>query len=190
MKKVFFGIIALTTSVFFACQQTDSHAGHEGHEHAADEASAEVSYPKDSLSADGATSWHGNRISGNDALDATKLLAMMQGKTVMENLTFSAPVEECCQTKGCWMQVKTSPGDAMRVTFKDYGFFVPKDASGSVAVMHGKAVLDTVSVEMLRHYAEDGGKPAAEIAKINKPEIKVAFEADGVVLRKDLKKKS
>ena len=32
-----------------------------------------------------------------------------------------------CQAKGCWMTMKTPDGREMRVRFKDYAFFVPKD---------------------------------------------------------------
>jgi hypothetical protein len=39
-------------------------------------------------------------------------------------------------------------------------------------------------VEALRHYAEDGGKTADEIAAITEPEIELVFEASGVRLKK------
>ena len=99
----------------------------------------------------------------------------------------SAKVEgeivEVCQKKGCWMTVKKDDGSTVRVTFKDYGFFVPKDAAGKWVVMEGIAFFDTLSVETLKHYAEDAGKPAEEIAKITEPEFKLSFEAEGVIIK-------
>lgn len=92
-------------------------------------------------------------------------------------------IVEVCQSKGCWMKIRKSDGTEVRVTFKDYGFFVPKDGAGKWAVFQGVAYYDTLSVETLRHYAEDAGKTAAEIAAITKPEYNVAFEAEGVIIK-------
>ena len=36
---------------------------------------------------------------------------------------------------------------------------------------------------MLKHYAEDAGKSQKEIDKITKPEYKISFIADGVIIK-------
>ena len=69
------------------------------------------------------------------------------------------------------------------VRFKDYGFFVPKNADGSEAIVHGKAYLDVIRVAQLKHYAKDGGKPQSEIDAIKQPKITYAFQADGVLMK-------
>jgi hypothetical protein len=69
------------------------------------------------------------------------------------------------------------------VTFKDYGFFVPLESGGKTALMKGIAYYDTISVEMLKHYAEDAGKSEEEIALITEPELAISFEASGVKLK-------
>jgi len=66
------------------------------------------------------------------------------------------------------------------VRFKDYGFFVPKDISGKDVIVEGKAYSTEVSVEELRHYAEDAGKSKEEIMAITEPEQTYAFLATGV----------
>lgn len=93
-------------------------------------------------------------------------------------------VSEVCQKKGCWMTlVSDEPGKpAMRVTFKDYAFFMPKDLSGKRVVIDGFAFVDVTSVDDLRHYAEDAGKTPEEIAAIKEPKREVAFEAAGVLI--------
>lgn len=40
----------------------------------------------------------------------------------------------------------------------------------------------TISVETLRHYAEDAKKSPEEVAKITDPKKELAFEAKGVVI--------
>ena len=64
-------------------------------------------------------------------------------------------LHKLCQ-KGCWMDVKVAEGDTMMVRFKDYGFFVPKEGAEDLGtIMYGTAKMDTISVDLLRHYAED-----------------------------------
>ena len=97
------------------------------------------------------------------------------------NIVIEGTIEEVCRQKGCWMRV-TDDGHELFVRFKDYGFFVPRDAAGRRAVMHGVAVAELTSVEELRHYAEDAGRSEAEIARIIEPERRVIFYADSVLI--------
>lgn len=94
-------------------------------------------------------------------------------------------VDEVCQNKGCWMKLKLADDQQVMVKFKDYDFFVPKDIAGQEVVFNGKAFISEVSVGELRHYAEDAGKPAEEIAAITQPEATLSFEADGVLLKSE-----
>lgn len=93
-------------------------------------------------------------------------------------------VESVCQVKGCWMKLKLDNGETMRVTFKDYGFFVPKDIAGQKVIVEGVAKTKTTSVAELQHYAEDAGKTKEEIAKITEPKTELTFVADGVLVPK------
>ncbi|TGE13906.1 DUF4920 domain-containing protein [Hymenobacter elongatus] len=90
---------------------------------------------------------------------------------------------EVCQAKGCWLTIATAEGKQMRVRFKDYAFFVPKDISGKTVVVNGWAHREEVPVEDLRHYAQDAGKSAQEVAAITQPEEQLNFEADGVLVQ-------
>lgn len=106
------------------------------------------------------------RISGNDSI-AIKL---------------TGTITEVCKMKGCWMNLDMENGEKMRVTFKDYGFFVPKDAAGKKVVVEGFAYNDVTSVDMLRHFAEDEGKSAEEVAAITSDKSEITFIAHGVAL--------
>lgn len=90
---------------------------------------------------------------------------------------------EVCQMKGCWMKLDMGNNQTMTVRFKDYGFFVPKDAAGKMAVIDGFAKKSVTSVEMLKHYAEDGGKTQAQIDSIIAPKEGYTFEAVGVIIK-------
>ncbi|GAA3947774.1 DUF4920 domain-containing protein [Hymenobacter algoricola] len=88
-----------------------------------------------------------------------------------------------CQAKGCWLTMATPDGSEMRVRFKDYAFFVPKNITDKTVVINGWAHREVVPVSDLQHYAKDAGKSAQEIAAITKPEEQLNFEADGVLVQ-------
>ena len=90
---------------------------------------------------------------------------------------------DVCPKKGCWMNVLVET-DTVFVKFKDYAFFVPKQGvSGKTIYMTGEINNDTISVEMLKHYAEDANKSQSHINSITEPKIKLNMIADGVVIK-------
>jgi hypothetical protein len=126
--------------------------------------------------------YYGDTITTAGALPAAELPKLMEGKETM-NVKLVGKIEECCQKKGCWMKVDIGGGQTVRVSFKDYGFFVPMNSAGKEVVMEGIATMDVTSVESLRHFAEDAGKSKEEIAAITEPKKELVFEASGVILR-------
>lgn len=127
----------------------------------------------------------GATITADGAISYDELMPKM-AKTDSLAVKVTGKVKEVCQKKGCWMTlVSDQPGyPEMRVTFKDYAFFMPKDLSGQRVVIDGFAFVDVTSVDDLRHYAEDAGKTKEEIAAITQPKREVAFEAAGVLIVK------
>ena len=71
----------------------------------------------------------------------------------------------------------------VRVTFKDYSFFMPKDLAGKRIVAEGMLKEDVLSEADARHYAEDAGKSKKEIEKIKGDQRELTFEATGVRVR-------
>ncbi len=127
--------------------------------------------------------YYGDSIGITNAIPAAQLPNVMGDAKEKDNIRIEGVVQEVCQKKGCWMTMRMADGETIRITFKDYGFFLPMDASGRKAIMEGKAFVAVTSVEELKHYAEDAKKSKEEIAKITKPERKLTFEARGVVLQ-------
>lgn len=118
----------------------------------------------------------------NKAEMMKKYKKLKKGDTLV--VQFESTIKSVCKKKGCWMKMELKDDNSSFVKFKDYGFFVPLNADNSDAIVNGKMFVDVESVEELRHYAKDGGKSAAEIAKITKPEVTYAFLADGVYIKK------
>lgn len=98
-------------------------------------------------------------------------------------VALKATVVEVCQVKGCWM-ILVDGDTKVRVTFKDYGFFMPKNLAGAVVVVEGVLSEEVLSEKDARHYAEDAGKSKAEIAKIKGDQRELGFEATGVLAPK------
>lgn len=92
-------------------------------------------------------------------------------------------VQQVCQVKGCWMDVRLTDNTVMKVRFKDYGFFVPKDLKGKTVVLNGLAYNQTISVAEQRHYAQDAGKSAAEVRAIKAPRKSITYTASGVMVK-------
>ena len=95
----------------------------------------------------------------------------------------SGEIKEVCTKKGCWFAMELPNGQSMRVTFKDYGFFIPTNSQGFPIVMDGVATLSETDVETLRHFAEDQGKSKEEVEAITEPKKEITFEATGVVIK-------
>lgn len=137
----------------------------------------------ETAAADTSLQYFGDSITQDGAIPSTELAAKMQGQDSLK-VKLTGTITEVCQKKGCWMTMNIGNDKTMQVKFKDYAFFVPKDASGKTVFLEGVAFTDTTSVAELQHYAEDGGKSKEEIAKITEPEINISFEASGVILKK------
>lgn len=186
MKKYFNILFALAIPfAFAACNQVEKQDNKDDQEKSDSTKTEELSQSEKQAKEEQelSDSLHfGKLVEINGALTIDEFASQMEGQDSIE-VKLAAKAEDVCQTKGCWMKVKTADGSLMRVTFKDYGFFVPKNIAGKNVVLEGVAFQDTVSVEDLRHFAEDGGKSKEEIAAITEPEIAVSFVADGVVIQ-------
>lgn len=163
MKKIlvlFIGVLTL-----FACKEKTNDS----------ENSAEEAYMS-----------FGEKITTEETLSkeemATKYKNLQEGDTV--SVKFASNINEVCKSKGCWMKLDLGEDKESMVRFTDYGFFVPMDADNKEVIVDGRAFITKISVEEQQHYAKDAGKSEEEIAMITEPKVTLAFEADGVLIKK------
>ena len=127
----------------------------------------------------------GNTISKDGALSKEELFAkyaaLNAGDTI--DVKFASRINDVCQKKGCWMNVDLVNDEKVFVKFKDYGFFMPLNSKNEEVIVNGKAFLSVESVDELKHYAKDAGKPQAEIDTIKTPVTTYAFVADGILIK-------
>ncbi|RZJ70448.1 MAG: DUF4920 domain-containing protein [Flavobacterium sp.] len=128
----------------------------------------------------------GDKIIAEKALSKDQMMNryknLKPGDTVA--VKFKSKIKDVCQKKGCWMAMELPNGKDSFVKFKDYAFFVPLNATDQEAIVSGKAFISETSVAQLKHYAKDGGKSEADIAKITEPKVEYKFMADGVLISK------
>lgn len=66
-------------------------------------------------------------------------------------------IAKVCQKKGCFFVAQEGAASA-RITFKDYGFFIPTDSGGKDVTLVGTLSRKTLSAEQAEHYARDLGE--------------------------------
>lgn len=111
-------------------------------------------------------------------MQISELKKMMQGNESQEHLVI-ATTDKVCKKKGCWMSIKDGE-ESIRVKFKDYSFFVPKDVDGRQFLAKGKLIKKKVSEADRRHYAKDAKASQEEIDKIKGDKFEFMFIASGV----------
>ncbi|MBN8469377.1 DUF4920 domain-containing protein [Corallococcus exiguus] len=129
----------------------------------AEAAASDCHHPADAKTPEAAkaadTGWtltRGEPLKGEKTVKLAELLAKPQahdGKVVR----VEGQVRKACEKKGCWMELAQdakSPG--VRVTFKDYGFFVPLDSAGSQARVEGVVKVAELSDAHAKHYEAEG----------------------------------
>lgn len=173
MKKIL--LFTATIAFLSACKNSTNQGESEG-ESTTDSTAVETSMVETSVH------YYGDSITEEGAIEAQQLMTQMGEKdSVAVKLT--GVINSSCQKKGCWMKMDMGNGEEMRISFKDYGFFVPKNLDGETAVIEGYAYVDTIGVDFLKHLAEDAGKSEEEIAAINEPEVSVNYVANGVIIK-------
>ena len=90
-------------------------------------------------------------------------------------------IKDVCQAKGCWLVI-TDGERAMRVSFKDYGFFVPKDATGKKVVLEGMIEKKTITEMHAQHIAQES-KEKTDPSTIKGPQQIITMVATGVEIQ-------
>ncbi len=95
----------------------------------------------------------------DEAVPATTLEKILNDgdSYVGESVRVEARVAQVCQKKGCFFFAQDG-NSVVRVSFKDYGFFVPTDISGKRVTLVGEVVAKEVTPEAAAHFAEDMGE--------------------------------
>lgn len=97
--------------------------------------------------------------------DAVPLVELVDvgADTVGQTVRIEARVSQVCRGKGCFF-IAVDSSATVRVSFKDYGFFVPTDISGKRVMFVGEVVEKELTKEEAEHFTEDLGEASAAVA--------------------------
>ena len=76
-----------------------------------------------------------------------------------------ARISQVCQKKGCFM-IATTGDRAVRISFKDYAFFVPTDTGGKTVTLTGTFIERELSEKQAAHFREDAGSDTIQAGKV------------------------
>ncbi len=100
----------------------------------------------------------GAAIGNSPTVELSKLAANPKA-FVGKKVIVEGKIGKVCSKKGCWMELTTSDSKAgIRVTFKDYGFFVPTDSQGMKVRAEGEVTIKTHSKADAEHLAGEGAR--------------------------------
>lgn len=125
---------------------------------------------------------YGANVDENSILGTAEMISVVETSGTFSG-KITGEIKEVCTKKGCWFTMDLANGEPMRVTFKDYGFFIPTNSQGFPIILEGVATLTETDVETLKHFAEDQGKSKEEVDAITAPKREITFEATGVIIK-------
>lgn len=97
----------------------------------------------------------------------TSLAALLESPAdyVDTAVRLDAKIAQVCQKKGCFM-IATTGDKAVRISFKDYSFFVPTDTGGKTVTLTGTFIERQLSEKQAAHFREDAESDVIQAGKV------------------------
>lgn len=115
-------------------------------------------------------------------------------KTFDENNAFEGAVNvtinEVCQNAGCWINiVKPNSDETVMVFFRDHYTIPIETSTGKEAVLYGKLVSDTLTVDFQKHLLDDAAANGEEVSQeeydaITEDKISQSFDCESILIKK------
>ncbi|MBC7933497.1 MAG: DUF4920 domain-containing protein [Rubrivivax sp.] len=175
MKTFFAAALFVGCLALFSGAQDKPHGAHKPAEGAKPAESAATASSADIIKR-GAPLGDSPQVKFADAIKEPQKYA---GKTIR----IEGVIRRVCKMEGCWMEIAPdAESETVRVTFKDHGFFVPKDGDGLKFRAEGELKLKTLSKEEVDHLVKEDGAKVKTNADGTANEL--SFVATGVELWK------
>jgi len=121
---------------------------------------------------------YGAPLESRQAIPIESAIKQLAGQRTAR-VVVQSKVGKVCMAKGCWLGLTNADGE-VRVTFKDYAFFVPPSLIGKTVLVEGTLEKVTMSLAETKHYVEDeGGDPS----KVTQPRVEYRIVASGVEVK-------
>jgi len=121
---------------------------------------------------------YGAPLKSRQAVSIESAIKQLAGKPTAQ-VVVQSKVGKVCMAKGCWLGLTDTNGE-VRVTFKDYAFFVPASLIGKTVLVEGMLEKVTLSLDETKHYVQDaGGDPST----VTQPGVEYRIVASGVEVK-------
>jgi len=196
MKNKFYSILALGL-LLTACGESADHESEDMtsdtlavEETAVEEVEEDVS--EEPLAFDGVErgdfKLYGHTdINESDAIDSETMFAQFDENDEF-NGKVNVSINEVCQMAGCWINIKKSEDEVVKVFFRDH-FTIPIESSaGKEAVLYGSLVRDTMTVDFQKHLLDDSKKAGEEVTEeeyeaITEDIITTSFDCESILVK-------
>jgi hypothetical protein len=114
---------------------------------------------RDQMDADGVVR-RGVELSAAKPLSVREVVAQADG-LAGKSVKVTGKVGSVCTKKGCWFVIQDGE-QTIRITAKDYGFFVPSKATGMLATVEGELTVKMLDDAAKKHLESEGAAPKAD----------------------------
>ncbi|MCW9706343.1 DUF4920 domain-containing protein [Fodinibius salsisoli] len=124
----------------------------------------------------------GDRFESGESVVSLDELISADSTFNEQAITTEGVISQVCKKKGCFFILNKEGTDRhARITFKDYGFFIPTNTAGSKVKLNGIFQVKELSEEKAKHYAKDSGD---DPDKIKGPQKEYSVVATSVLIYK------
>ncbi|MBK6693508.1 MAG: DUF4920 domain-containing protein [Myxococcales bacterium] len=119
---------------------------------------------------------YGAKLEGGAAVASLAAVMEDPDKFADKAMRIEGTVRAACTRKGCWMELAKGAdreASGARVTFKDYGFFVPTNSAGKVACVEGVLSSRRVAPEEVAHLESEGARFAKKMPDGSAREVRI-----------------
>ena len=182
----YIALVLLSLTIFISCSESDKVSTNKVKDvkgnHKTEE--AVVNFPVKGYSFYGL-----EEVKPKEAISVEEMISIIN-KTGAFQGNVNATLDGVCKKMGCWVTMVNKSGESIRVRFKDHKFFIPTDTPiGTSVILKGTGKVDTISIDMQKHYLDDAKEAGEEVTQdeynnITEDLIDFSFISDGILVRK------
>jgi len=124
----------------------------------------------------------GEPVTEPEAITTDQLVERLDAELSFD-VTVKGTISDACRSEGCWLEISSTAGTPVFVTYKNEAFTLPLGITGRTAIIKGRAFVDSTTVEEQRAEAKEEGLSDDEIMAIQETVYSLALEATGVELK-------
>ena len=127
-------------------------------------------------------------VTPDSAMSTQEFSEIFNQADITKNYKVQITLNEVCKKMGCWSNFKIDDEQTMMVFFKDH-YTIPIESSEKEAIIYGKIVNDTLTVEFQKHLLDDNKEAGDSVSQeeydaITEDKIQKNFEAESILLKK------